>query len=136
MLAVANVFGSFGRAEVQPARQFAHHENIDPVALALFHQGTGMGEFFPERDRAEIGEELKFLAESQQGGAFGTFVLGDRWIAIGQADGAEKNGVGRFTEGEGGIGESFASGVNAGPTHGRFVDRERRGNFCSTARRL
>ena len=55
-----------------------------------------MGEVFRQDDMAEVGEEA--FAEFEQGDAFGAFLEGEGFVAVGQADGAEENRVGFFAQ--------------------------------------
>jgi hypothetical protein len=101
LLAVSKVLGPLGLAEVHAAGEFANDEDVDTFALAFRPEGAGMGEGLGQLDRAEVREKAELLADSQQGGALGTLVLGDCRIAVGEADGAEEDRVGTAAQLEG-----------------------------------
>jgi hypothetical protein len=71
-------------------------------------------EVFGEDDVAEIGEEA--LAEFEECDAFGAFVEGEGFVPVGEADGAEENGLGAGAEFFGGLGEcGFVAVIECGP---------------------
>ena len=84
--------------------------------------------------RSEVGEQAKLFAQTQQRGALGTGLLGNRRVAVGQADRAEQNGVRRPAQGEGRLRERLAGLVNAGPAHGGLGDGQFEAEGVSVAR--
>ena len=124
LLAVGERLGLLGLTEIHAAGQFAHHEDINAVALAFFRERAGVGKHLGQFHRAQIREQAEFLAQAQQCGAFGTFFLGNRRVAIRQTDGAEEDGIRFLADLQRDVGERLLGEINAGPADGRIRDVE------------
>lgn len=83
-----------------------------------------MREGLGELHGAEVGEEAELLANAQQRRALGPLLFRNRRVAVGQADGAEEDGVGQFAQRQRGVRQRLARGVDARPAHGRRGDGE------------
>ncbi len=88
-ISAAQILGFFRLAKIHPARQFAHDENVNAITLPFLRERARVRKNFWQFHRAQIGEQTKFLAQPQQRGAFRSFFLGNRRVAIWQTDRAE-----------------------------------------------
>jgi hypothetical protein len=84
--------------------------------------------------RTQIGEQTELLANAQQRGAFGAFLLGNRRVAVGQTDRAEQNGVDFLHSASVASGSALpAASMPAQPT-GASVISSLKPNFFSVTR--
>ena len=116
-------------AEIDPARQFAHHEDVYAVALPLRAQRARVRQRLGELHRTQVSEQAKLLADAQQGGALGSLLLRNRRVAVRQAYGAEEDGIALLAQRERRVGQRLAGGVNARPAHGGLSDLETQGEL-------
>ena len=89
-----------------------------PLALALLRlSGQAWASAFGNVHRPQIGEQAELLADAQQCGALGPFLLGNCRITIRQAHRAEQDGV-RFALHKASVasGSAFACGVDSRPS--------------------
>ncbi len=98
-------------AEIDAARQFAHDHQIetgDEIAL----QGRGVGQRVEHHRRAQIGEQIHFLAQLEEA-ALGAQFERDR-LPFRAADRAEQHRVRGHRLGQRGVGQRHAGGVIGG----------------------
>ena len=100
-----------------------------PSPCRSLAERAGVGQFLRQLHRAQIGEEPELLAQPQQRGAFGAFLLGDGRVAVRQAHRAEQDAIRRLAQRERGVGQRLAGGVNARPADRRFGDLHRQRKF-------
>ncbi len=91
-------------AEIDPSREFAHHQHIH-VHQAFRSQGRGLGQFWVGRDRPQVGEYAQRLAQAQQT-LLGPLLTGHGvplWPPHGTQQDSGRFGAGRFGLGREGI---------------------------------
>src|SRR5207302_10852343 len=111
---VRSLFNALGLAEIDPAGEFAHDEEVDAKNYLPFER-RGVCQHRIEFGRAQVGVEPELLAQPEQRPLWPDGVI--QTFPLGTADCAEKNCIALFRELEGG-GRQWPSGlINRGASH-------------------
>ena len=108
-------------AEIHTTGQLAQDQDVQPLdQLAL--QRRGVGQRREHDGRAQIGEQVHFLAQAQQAAL--RLLLERQIVPFRAADGAEQHGVNRQRVGHGLVGQRGAVRVQRRTAHQAFLNVE------------